>query len=116
MDEYQAPRMNKKVRLRNPKQRPLPLLQDSYGNVTEVEWGEIVWAHRRDISVTEQAEDGVPTRVIQSQFTVRSGPRIDPDVEIVDGDQVFVAVGPPLDRGTRGNGFSHALVICRARA
>ena len=117
MAEYQAPKLNRRVTVRDLASRP-PLQQDQYGNILEEKWGTETWAARRDFRVARTTEEGVPVSELTSTFTIRYDGALAGvgDVQVIDGALTFVAVGIPLERGRRGGGASHLELQTKVRA
>lgn len=116
-DDYRAPRLNRRVILRNPADRPA-VETDDYGNEVDdpPPWGNEVWAARRDRRADVQHEDAVQVYEQVSVFTVRRPAfAVAADVQVVDGGDVFHAQGPPLERGRRGNSATHLEIIATLR-
>ena len=114
--EYRAPVLNREIVLRNPGEAP-ERPRDAYGRPTGPvpAWGAPLWAHRRDQAPRQSVEEGVLVDILRTTFTVRYRAGVAPDVEIVDGETVFSAIGPAIERGTRGGGASHLQIVCERR-
>ena len=113
---WSAPKLNRRVTLRNPSSGAVT--RDRYGGtvgaaVYSEQWE--VWAARDDRLARESIEEAVAVGVARTEFTIRRRDRLDADVEVVDGDTVFRSVGPPLERGTRGGGSTHLVIVCEVR-
>ncbi len=96
---YMPPPLEYQVVIRNPADRPTPIQQDEFGNVTEVAWGHKVWAGRTDRTPYTITEDGVPVHLGITIWTIRARPNVAGDVEVVYKDRVYVSQGVPVERG-----------------
>ena len=112
---WHPPKLNRRVTLRNPASKHG--LRDRYGREVTTHYRQIwtVWAAREDRVARESIEEAVAVGVTRAEFTIRRRDRLDADVEVVDGDTVFRSVGPPLERGTRGGGSTHLVIVCEVR-
>ena len=115
--DYRAPKLNRRVTLRNPASRPA-VQQDRFGNIVEPTYGTPTWAARRDFRVARTTEEGVPVAELTSTFTIRydAALAVVGDVQVIDGALTFDAVGIPLERGRRGGGASHLEIQTKVRA
>ena len=117
MPEYRAPPLNRRVRVRSLRMKPLTP-RDSYGRPVGPEpvWGVEVWAHRRDLAPRQAFEEAVLAETLRSTFTIRWRDGMESDLEVVDGGVVFAAIGPPVERGRRGVASSHLEIVTERRA
>lgn len=114
--EYRAPALNRRVRVRDPARQPARPTGPFGRPVGPVpEWGDLVWASRRDLSPVLSVDDLAVLREQSVIFTMRNR-AVPANVEIVDGGVVFVAQGPPVERGRRGGGASHVEIHAKRRA
>lgn len=103
--EYRPPPLTIRVRLRNPSENP-NTGRDAFGrpDVTDEDWGTLVWAARRDRAPRTLNEEGIEVHSSVVVFTIRERPGISPDVEIVHDGQIFESIGPGVARGGPGTG------------
>lgn len=115
MADYRAPPLNRRVTVRNPSSQTAT--RDRYGRAVTSDHAEQweLWAHRRDRQPNESIEEGVLVHESTVEFTIRHRAGLDADVEVVDGGTVFRAIGPALERGRRGNGASHLVIVAEVR-
>lgn len=100
MAAYSPPLLDKRIRLRNPGDRPEPELDD-FGRPTggDGEWGVEVWAARRDSRPAEDTLEQVTVRRQLVVWTIRRRAGVAPDAEVVHGGEVYASVGPPRIMG-----------------
>ena len=103
MPMYRPPPLVRRVRVRNPGDRPA-LDANVFGRATsEPNWGIVVWAHRRDRSPIDRAEDDVEFREGSVVWTIRHRTGVASNAEVVYEGEVYESIGPPVERG--GSGF-----------
>lgn len=118
---YMPPPLDIRVRLRNPGDRPQPVMgYDELNRPIRLDappqdWGVEVWAHRHDrLPFTRNYEDSVILEQV-SVFTIRRRTDITADVQVVDGEDVFDSIGPPVRRGGAGSGRAAEYLEIHAR-
>lgn len=117
---YIPPKLNRRVTVRDPDSREAAdesRYGDAVGDVTYAAQWE-VWASRRDRAASNVVEEAVLVHESQVAFTVRYHADIAAlgTVEVVDGEAVYRADGPALERGMRGNSATHLEIHCTRRA
>ena len=120
--EYQPPRLNRRVRLRNPDEQP-PTRTDQFGReISPPDWGIDVWAERRDRAPATINEEGVPVHQGSTVWTIRYRDNVAANVQVIplldDGSlssMVFESEGPAVERGRRGAGASHLQLFTKLR-
>ena len=105
---YYPPTLQYRIALRNPSEQP-DVAKDPYGRDLppgdqSAQWrtwaeGVSVWAGRRDRTPEQLLEEAAVVYAMTTVWTIREGPALDPDVEVVHGDSVFRSLGPAVERG-----------------
>ena len=98
---YTPPALVRRIRLRNPADAPTPETDAAGRVVSQPEWGEVVWAARRDGRPREESEirDAVEIRSAVTVWTIRKRSNVAADVQVVSEGEVFDAIGLPIERG-----------------
>lgn len=128
---YMPPPLKTRVLLRNPSTRPdggeddfgrplaageltwpgiesritwPPAGQIEWPGLSRSSWGTYVKSHRRDRYPETILEEALTVRAQITVWTIRYRQGLDPNVEIVHGNQVYQSIGPPVLRGGTGSG------------
>ena len=120
--EYNAPLLNRRVRLRNPDEQP-PTPTDDFGReIVPPAWGNDAWAERRDLVPQTVNEEGVAVHEGSTIWTIRYRADVAANVQVIElnadrslSSLVFESVGPAVERGRRGSGASHLQIFTKLR-
>ena len=106
MPTYDPPVLDKRIRIRNPADKP-DTDEDRYGREEQPpQWGTEAWANRRDRHVDTSFEQGGTVREGVTVWTIREIPGIAPDAEIIDNKGIsYELIGPPIERGGVNGGL-----------
>ena len=101
---YSPPVLDKRVRIRNPKDRPV-VPQNRYGGrLEESEWGHNTWANQSDRSASTVLEAEAQVQIARVVWTIRFRTNVDSDAQVVYRGKVWNSIGPPIIRGGAGHG------------
>lgn len=112
---YSPPPLDKRVRLRNPSDKPVATTNEYGGLISQPTWGLDVWAHRSDRSSRTLIEETATIEEQSTVWTIRERANVAADVEIVYKGQVFEAIGQPRIRGGAGQGRATRYFEIRTR-
>ena len=119
MPEYSPPILDREITIRNPEDEP-EIARDSFGRpLAPPDWGDVVWANRRDQAPFTEVSEAVQVRAGRSVFTIRHREGISPNAVIVDSDGTpFALAGNPVERGgVNGGMFQRYLELhCERRS
>lgn len=103
MPEYTPPYLDRLIKIRNPADEPVTPKDSAGRPINPPDWGNEVFAARRDQTPFTEIAEGVQVRTGRSVFTIYYRDGIAPDAVVVDqGGQVFYLVGEPVKRGGVG--------------